>query len=1288
MKNNFLKNGKSALSLVVAFAVIAVSLFTVVPGINLGANAAIVEDTWDGTKVKPTETDADGNIIINTAEELAWVALAGGDETKDQNYKAVAGSVFNMNGMTGITADSTVSNVNDADRNAAYLWVNDSKRFQGNFDGNGLVVYNINSDGVDASGATNAYGALFPAARPENTAQSVTIKNVTVAASYFEGYHAAAGIVADVSNQSSNKGCINVENCLVKNCYLSDRQCKIGETCQHNSTSGLMVGTIAHNSSNITNCIAIDNVETTRKIKGGFVGQSSDYIGTQKVVNSIAIGSVPYSSVVEGSTGKVGATVAATTYTGVYTTEAINKSGIATLTAAQMKGAAAMENMPNLDWTKMIAFDGEYPDFRVNHTLSIEAGDAAGHKIACSDCGKSMTEAHVLVENATGSTEECSVCDYSVAITDKKTVQWDATTPKTFAESGIAGGGTEENPYIIKTPAQLWYIAQIAGADSAGKYFKVADNVGTFDMNNKAWGLASNGTHFQGTFDGNGVTITNFKVSSWNAALFPNVSGTVTIKNVKLSGASVTSTGQNGGGLIANINGSATTVVTVSNCVVENATIEAKQGAGAIAATAGNGPFLTIDNCLVKNNTVTTLYTNNDVAYKNNGILGLGWKSGNYTLSNSIILGNEPTYWIGNFDNVYTDIQPATANAQIKTLTVDEMSGTAGLENITLDFGNVWFANQGTPELQVFHTLKGAADTTDAYAGHTANCEDCGLEGVVLSDHIYDDAYTCTVCGFTCDHKNDNYVTDTVTSDGDCVTDPYIEKSCDCGYTWIETTGTASGHTLTKTAAKAATCAEDGNVEYWTCSTCNKIFLSDDKMAAMDTAVTAEDVVISATGAHVELTDENGDLVYLMDENGHSTYCKVCQTKITTTAHEGEFEKDENGHTGKCKVCEYGTEENAPHTFGDDSACDICTWTCTDHIVTAGDVEVEGDCVTDKVTAQYCDRCKVTLDDKVEKATGHTLVKTDANDANCTKDGNVEYWTCSKCEKIFLSDDKMAAMDTAVSAEDTVITKTPHNYVGGKATYKFDELAHWFECEDCGKAEYTEHTLETDTDCEGVYQWCEDADGNNCGYETFEYSYSSDDGSASVVADINTFTKDVITDLIQITTETSDYAEIEKIFKAAGHSNFTAYDFSPSEEMAEDGKATLTIAVPDILGNNAAIYYVDTESGKLEKLETTIEEVEGEDEEKVLTAYAAITKTGMFAVAADKVIAGGNDNNVNNNTNTNAGNNNQTNNDSANNNGDTSNTSPATASETVAAVAAIATLSAAAIVLVRRFKKA
>ena len=54
----------------------------------------------------------------------------------------------------------------------------------------------------------------------------------------------------------------------------------------------------------------------------------------------------------------------------------------------------------------------------------------------------------------------------------------------------------------------------------------------------------------------------------------------------------------------------------------------------------------------------------------------------------------------------------------------------------------------------------------------------------------------------------------------------------------------ATEHTLTKTEAKAPTCTAEGNKEYWTCGTCGKIF-SD---AEGNTEIALEDTVIPATG--------------------------------------------------------------------------------------------------------------------------------------------------------------------------------------------------------------------------------------------------------------------------------------------------------------------------------------------------------------------------------------------------------------------------------------------------------
>ena len=55
-----------------------------------------------------------------------------------------------------------------------------------------------------------------------------------------------------------------------------------------------------------------------------------------------------------------------------------------------------------------------------------------------------------------------------------------------------------------------------------------------------------------------------------------------------------------------------------------------------------------------------------------------------------------------------------------------------------------------------------------------------------------------------------------------------------------------ASHKLTKVEAKAPTCTEDGNKEYWTCEHCKKYFLSDDTNPETAKAVELSETILPA----------------------------------------------------------------------------------------------------------------------------------------------------------------------------------------------------------------------------------------------------------------------------------------------------------------------------------------------------------------------------------------------------------------------------------------------------------
>ena len=144
---------------------------------------------------------------------------------------------------------------------------------------------------------------------------------------------------------------------------------------------------------------------------------------------------------------------------------------------------------------------------------------------------------------------------------------------------------------------------------------------------------------------------------------------------------------------------------------------------------------------------------------------------------------------------------------------------------------------------------------------------------------------------------------------------------------------TTTEHTLTEHKAKEPTCTENGNLAYWECTDCGKLF--SDKDGKTETTLAA--VTVAAKGHTLTKTD--GKPATCKDE-GVAEYwtCTVCKklfsdgegkTEITqadtvipvTDNHTyGDWKRDNSGHWKECEVCGKKTEK-ADHDFGDGLIC-------------------------------------------------------------------------------------------------------------------------------------------------------------------------------------------------------------------------------------------------------------------------------------------------------------------------------------------------------------------------------
>ena len=166
--------------------------------------------------------------------------------------------------------------------------------------------------------------------------------------------------------------------------------------------------------------------------------------------------------------------------------------------------------------------------------------------------------------------------------------------------AGMIGKGTEAEPFVLKTAEHLAWFRDYVNEGHPSACAKIADDVEEIDMStvcHKAdiekqvtelsWTPIGNSDNmYQGTFDGNGKTISNLYINATSGdAGFFGYAGNGSIKNITFDNAKVNSTGNNTG-ILAGYDG---------YCIIENiktlekCSVEGIENVGGIAgSTIGN----------------------------------------------------------------------------------------------------------------------------------------------------------------------------------------------------------------------------------------------------------------------------------------------------------------------------------------------------------------------------------------------------------------------------------------------------------------------------------------------------------------------------------------------------------------------------------------------------------------------------------------------------------------------------------------------------------------------------
>ena len=507
------------------------------------------------------------------------------------------------------------------------------------------------------------------------------------------------------------------------------------------------------------------------------------------------------------------------------------------------------------------------------------------------------------------------------------------------------GDGSADKPYKISTAAELaWFRDQVNSGNNTisatltkdidlSEFCHAAD--GTTYTDELSWTPI---TWFQGTFDGNGKTISNLYINATsNYTGFFGYAYVGSIKNITFDNARVKNTGGYNFGILVGNAGSCIieNIKTLANCSVEG-----ENYVGGIAGVA-NGNISNCENrATVKGirslGGVVAAYSGNSItSCANYGVVtGSGESVGGIAgYFNSGTIQNSANYGdVTGTDNVGNLIGLAEECNLNNVLGTGNVTATSDTKSAGLLVGYIGNSSSTASGILAYNssaklTINGTEQTGDAVkaigGGSLTSAEKImafteeQLKSGLVANQLQKNVSGSARWGQKL-NTNDYPLlgsADEVYLDGNLTMNCLGE---------LEGTGT---FTNTKPAQEgtftfkhgdspkhhkfvAATCTTDGNIEYWECNLCHKSF-SNEQMTQMVSSL----VVVSATGHEY---DENDKCTKCQQE---IPFLKLGNNSITIGKVQGEREKISGYNLYKYTAPEDGTLEvtansNRKNTYG------------------------------------------------------------------------------------------------------------------------------------------------------------------------------------------------------------------------------------------------------------------------------------------------------------------------------------------------------------------------------------